>query len=489
MLKEVTLPALGENVETADVLAVLVSAGDAVRAEQPLLEVETDKATVEVPAPFAGTVREIRVAEGEQVRVGQPIVTLEVEDAEVTEGRTGGRRRKGREREAGDEHEEDEEDETAGPGGGDGAEREAAAGARAAAEEAEAHRRPGAGRRAARAAQGDGAERLTARAGGETGGSATPAGTAGARADEPADAAAAVPAAPSVRRLARELGVDIAAVTGSGPDGRVSIEDVKRHARELIGGAARRGELPHAALPLPDFTRFGPVERERMSGVRRSTALRMSRSWVAIPHVTQFDQADITELEQLRRRFAPRAEAAGGKLTVTALVLKVAAAALRLFPKFNASLDVDQEEIVFKKYVHIGVAVDTPHGLIVPVVRDADRKNVIEIARELVELSAKARNRRVTRDDLAGACMTVTNLGGLGTTYFSPLINWPEVAVLGVGRAAHAAVHVDGAFVPRLVLPLSVSYDHRLIDGADAARFLRWIAEALAQPLMLVLEG
>jgi pyruvate dehydrogenase E2 component (dihydrolipoamide acetyltransferase) len=461
MLKEVTLPALGENVDTADVLAVLVSAGDAVRVEQPLLEVETDKATVEVPAPFGGTVRDIRVAAGEQVRVGQTIVVLEVEGEATGRG---------------------DADDRAGAAETDEGDRRVSPARRDA-------RRPSARTRETR--------EETPRAGGAATADGVPgeglaAGTAPERGLDDGEVSteeAVVPAAPSVRRLARELGIDIAAVRGSGADGRISIDDVKRHTREIIAGATRRGGPPPPSPPLPDFTRFGPVERERMTGVRRSTALSMSRSWVAIPHVTQFDQADITELERLRRRFASRAEAAGGKLTVTALVLKVAAAALRLFPKFNASLDIDQEEIVFKKYVHIGVAVDTPHGLIVPVVRDADRKGVIEIARELAELSAKARSRRVSREDLAGACITVTNLGGLGTTYFSPLVNWPEVAVLGIGRAAEAAVHADGGFVPRLVLPLSVSYDHRLIDGADAARFLRWIAEALEQPLMLVLEG
>jgi pyruvate dehydrogenase E2 component (dihydrolipoamide acetyltransferase) len=461
MLREVTLPALGENVDTADVLAVLVSAGDPVRVEQPLLEVETDKATVEVPAPFGGTVRDIRVAAGEQVRVGQTIVILEVEGEAAGRG---------------------EAEDRAGAAETD------AAGRAAMSARADVRRSPARARETGEHIPRAGEDGTADEAPGEGPG----AGMAGGRGLDGGEVGAeeeVVPAAPSVRRLARELGIDIAAVKGSGVDGRVSIDDVKRHARELIAGATRRGGPPPASPPLPDFTRFGPVERERMSGVRRSTALSMSRSWVAIPHVTQFDQADITELERLRRRFAPRAEAAGGKLTVTALVLKVVAAALRLFPKFNASLDIDQEEIVFKKYVHIGVAVDTPHGLIVPVVRDADRKSVIEIAREIAELSAKARSRRVGREDLAGACITVTNLGGLGTTYFSPLVNWPEVAVLGIGRAAEAAVHADGGFVPRLVLPLSVSYDHRLIDGADAARFLRWIAEALEQPLMLVLEG
>jgi pyruvate dehydrogenase E2 component (dihydrolipoamide acetyltransferase) len=220
--------------------------------------------------------------------------------------------------------------------------------------------------------------------------------------------------------------------------------------------------------------------------MRRTTAATMARSWQLIPHVTQFDRADITELEALRRRLGERAAAASGaKLTLTAIVLKVAASALRMFPKFGASLDMAREEVVNKQYVHIGVAVDTEHGLTVPVVRDVDQKNLLQIAAEIASLSDRARHRKLGPDDLSGANFTVTNLGGLGTTYFSPIIRWPEVSVLGIGRAVTEAVHGPSGFEPRLILPLSVSYDHRLIDGADAARFQRWIAEALEQPFLL----
>ena len=262
---------------------------------------------------------------------------------------------------------------------------------------------------------------------------------------------------------------------------------MKRHARELLGAKPRTEARPSAPA-LPDFSKFGPVERKALSGMRRTTASSMARSWSLIPHVTQFDRADITELEALRRRLGERAAAASGaKLTLTAIVLKVAASALRMFPKFGASLDMESEEVVYKQYVHIGVAVDTEYGLTVPVVRDVDQKSLLKIASEIGSLSERARNRKLGPEDLSGANFTVTNLGGLGTTYFSPIIHWPEVSVLGVGRAAMEAVHGPNGFQPRLILPLSVSYDHRLIDGADAARFQRWIAEALEQPFLLAL--
>jgi pyruvate dehydrogenase E2 component (dihydrolipoamide acetyltransferase) len=240
---------------------------------------------------------------------------------------------------------------------------------------------------------------------------------------------------------------------------------------------------------MPEFAKFGAVERKALSGMRRTTAATMARSWQLIPHVTQFDRADITELEALRRRLGERAAAASGgaKLTLTAIVLKVAASAVRMFPKFGASLDMVREEVVYKQYVHIGVAVDTEYGLTVPVVRDVDQKSLLQIAAEIATLSDRARHRKLGPEELSGANFTVTNLGGLGTTYFSPIIRWPEVAVLGVGRAATEAIHGPNGFQPRLILPLSVSYDHRLIDGADAARFQRRIAEALEQPFLLAL--
>ena len=301
-----------------------------------------------------------------------------------------------------------------------------------------------------------------------------------------------VPAAPHTRRLARELGVDIHTVPGSGPGGRISEEDVKAYAKSLIATAATGAGLgaTHLRQPkLPDFARFGKIERVSMRGVRRKTAEHMWEAWTTIPHVTQQDKADITELEQLRTKFGPKAAQAGGKLTVTAIALKVCASALKIFPQFNASIDMETEEIVYKQYINIGVAVDTDRGLLVPVIRDVDKKNIVELAAELTQLSKKAREKKLQPADMEGGTFTITNLGGIGGTGFSPIVNHPEVAILGLSRSSIEPVWVNDKFEPRQVLPLSLSYDHRLIDGADAARFLRWIAEAFEQPFLLSVQG
>jgi pyruvate dehydrogenase E2 component (dihydrolipoamide acetyltransferase) len=309
------------------------------------------------------------------------------------------------------------------------------------------------------------------------------------------------PASPSVRRLAREIGVDINQVPGSGPGGRISIDDVKEQARRILSsvgspGAPAGAAVARAARPLPDFQKWGEVERQPWSNIRRATAEHLSHAWSAIPHVTQFDKADITALEELRKRHKERVEKAGGSLTVTAILVKVLATAVKQFPQFGASLDVERGEIVYKKYVNIGVAVDTDRGLLVPVIRHADRKNVTGIAQEITQLAAKARDRKLTAEEMSGGSMSISNLGGIGGTAFTPIVNWPEVAILGVSRGAtepvwrpSAGVQRGGAFEPRLMLPLSLSYDHRLIDGADAIRFLRFVVEAVEQPFLLTLVG
>jgi pyruvate dehydrogenase E2 component (dihydrolipoamide acetyltransferase) len=306
------------------------------------------------------------------------------------------------------------------------------------------------------------------------------------------------PAAPSVRRMARELGVDIDGVSGSGTDGRISIEDVKTHAKRLLEGAARGGDAAPASEPLPDFSRWGDIERQAMRPVRRKTAEHLSAAWRTIPHVTQHDLADVTALEELRKKYAKEAEDAGGNLTVTAIAVKVVAAALKVFPQFNASIDLAAEEIIYKKYVNIGIAVDTDRGLLVPVVRDADTKNIIQIAVDIAQLSTKARDRKISLEEMQGGCFSISNLGGIGGTYFTPIVNAPEVAILGISRSRMEPVWqasergrgpASGEFVPRLMLPLSLSYDHRAIDGADGARFLRWVVQALEQPFLLALHG
>lgn len=302
------------------------------------------------------------------------------------------------------------------------------------------------------------------------------------------------PAAPSIRRLARELGIDINQVLGSGPGGRISEEDVKNYARHIITmGMESKTETQPASLPttqaLPDFTRWGEIEREPMTNVRRKMAESMGLSWRTIPHVTQYDNADITDLEQLRKSFGKKAEEEGGRLTVTAILLKVVASALKVFPKFNASVDIANNEIIYKKYYHIRVAVDTERGLLIPVIRDVDKKNILDLSVELAQVSEKARNRKLTVEEMKGGTFTISNLGGIGGTYFSPIIYWPEVAVLGISRSKIESIFADGQFKPRVMLPLSLSYDHRMIDGADGARFLRWVAEAIEQPFRLIFEG
>jgi pyruvate dehydrogenase E2 component (dihydrolipoamide acetyltransferase) len=303
----------------------------------------------------------------------------------------------------------------------------------------------------------------------------------------------AAPAAPSVRRLAREIGVDVSDVQGTGPAGRISQEDVKEHARRImssVGSAdAGRSGRPSAVVPLPDFSKWGEIERQPMSNVRRKTAEHLSHAWNAIPHVTQGEKADITTLEELRKKYGPEIEAQGGKLTVTAILVKVLAAAVKQFPQFNASVDLQSSEIVFKKYVNVGVAVDTDRGLLVPVVRDADRKNIAQIAAEVQQAAVKARDRKLSLEDMSGGGISISNLGGIGGTQFTPIVNWPEVAILGVSRGRMEPVWTGEGFEPRLMLPLSLSYDHRVIDGADAMRFLRWVTDALEQPFLLSLHG
>ncbi len=429
---DVRLPALGENVESGDVLRVLVSPGDTVRKDQPVIELETDKATIEVPASVEGVVEEVKVKAGDTVAPGQVIFT-------IGEGVPAA----------------PELAQAAGP---------AAAPPKAAAAEASP---PASGR--AEDAPLERAARLRR----------LPADVV--RAPLPESAAAA---APSVRRLARELGVSIDEVAGRGPGGRIGADDVKAHARRLIEQAVREPEV--TGPPLPDFARWGEIERKPMTGIRRRTAERLSVAWSAIPHVTQYDLADLTELNVFRKR---RIEETGEGPTVTAMLVKVVAAALRSFPVFATAADMAAGEIVFRKYVHIGVAVDTDRGLLVPVIRDADSKGLIEISAELKKLADKARAHTLTLDDMQGGVFTITNLGGLGGTYFAPIVNWPEVGILGASRASTQPVFMEGAFRPRVLLPLSLSYDHRVIDGADAVRFLRWIVAALEQPTLTSPQG
>jgi pyruvate dehydrogenase E2 component (dihydrolipoamide acetyltransferase) len=283
-------------------------------------------------------------------------------------------------------------------------------------------------------------------------------------------------------------------VPGTGPGGRISQDDVKNFTKAVMsslggGGQAAVATISGASAALPDFSKWGAVERKPMTGIRRKTAEHLSHAWATIPHVTQFDTADITALEQARKKYRPEVEKAGGNLTVTAIATKVVAAALKVFPQFNASVDAAGEAIVYKQYIHVGIAVDTENGLLVPVIRNADQKNLTEISVEIQALAEKAKARKLTLDEMSGGSMSISNLGGIGGTAFTPIVNWPEVAILGISRGGFEPVWNGAAFEPRQMLPLSLSYDHRLIDGADAIRFLRWVVDALENPFTLALRG
>lgn len=455
---EFILPALGENIESAKVIAVKVKEGDKVEKDQIILEIETDKATIEVPSDVSGTVKKVNVKEGENAKVGQAILLLEGSDGKAEPVKE--------EMKATERLEESEK------GGAKIEESQVPSTTRAS--EKMKEEKP---------AQQELAEKKS---------EAKPKSYIEERPS--VDPSKLAPAAPTVRRFAREIGVDINKVIGTGPGGRVSIPDVKAYARDLSSKQAEAKEKPLPGIgiqpePLPDFKKWGEVEVKEMSNIRRKTAEHLSYAWLTVPQVTQYDKADITELEKLRKSYSSRAEAAGGKLTVTAILIKIVASALKTFPQFNSSIDMAGSSVIYKKYYHIGVAVDTDRGLLVPVVRDVDKKNIIEISAELNTFAEKARNRKLSLEDMQGGTFSISNLGGIGGTYFSPIVNTPEVAILGVSRGNYEPVYIDGKFEPRLMLPLSLSYDHRIIDGADAIRFLRWVVNAIQQPFLLALEG
>ncbi len=451
MVTEFRLPELGENIESGDVVKILVSAGDTITKDQSVMEIETDKATIEVPAPVSGMIEKIHVNEGDKILVGQLMMTI---DEGAEKGRVIKEEIKKEIKKDMNELKELKRK-----------------------EEEKLEAEPMKEEKKSR-------EKIVLRSKeGEV-----------IQLSQPSPPAQEVaPAAPSVRRLARELGVDISEVLGSGPGGRISEEDVRNYTHLLINKsktlkAPDQTAIQAPTVSLPDFAKWGGIERKPMTNVRRKTAENMSAAWATVPHVTQHDNADITSLEQMRKDFGKRVQEAGGRLTVTAIILKVVASALKVFPQFNSSVDMANKEIIYKKYYHIRVAVDTDRGLIVPVIRDVDKKDIIELSLELALMAERARNKKITLEEMQGGTFSISNLGGIGGTYFSPIIYWPEVAVLGISRSKIEPVFINGKFEPRLILPLSLSYDHRVIDGADGVRFLRWVAEALEQPLKLIQE-
>jgi pyruvate dehydrogenase E2 component (dihydrolipoamide acetyltransferase) len=492
MIVEVRLPEISENVASGDVTKVLVKVGDTVAVDQPLVELETEKAVFEVPSTAAGVVTEIRLKAGDSLEVGGVIAKIETEA-------TAGAARSGEKQPAGAESAAPEKPsapaETSPP--------------HAASEPAEPKptpapppQQPSAPAPPPRDAQPT-AQRPVSQDARPAPSPSTQESTAESIRDTVVAVAqeqgAAVPASPTVRRMARELGVDINQVRGTGPGGRISSEDVSAFAKSIISGASSQGGPvqtgPSSIGPaqtvraLPDFSRYGDVERTPLTKIRALTAQSMSYAWQTVAHVTQHDEADITALEVARKKYAPRVEQGGGKLTMTAILVKVCASALHKFPDFNASIDIARGEIVHKKYFNIGIAVDTERGLLVPVIKYVNDKNLVSIASDVTELAEKARTKRIMPDEMEGGCFTISNLGGIGGVGFTPIVYAPEVAILGVSRASMKPVYINDSFEPRLILPLSLSYDHRLIDGAAAARFLRWVCEALENPILLAIEG
>jgi pyruvate dehydrogenase E2 component (dihydrolipoamide acetyltransferase) len=421
------LPDLGENIEAADVLNVLIKVGDVIEVDQAILEIETDKATIEVPTTIAGKVVEVFVKAGSKAKVGDVVIKIESGASSVEESKL-----------VDVKIEEVTESSKV---------------------EAKKETAPTGERTSMQASELD---------------------------NQPPILKGAAPAAPSVRRIAREIGVDINKVPGSGPNGRVSMDDVKAFSKKVHESYAQGGGtgLNIKSESLPDFTKFGAINKVEMTNIRKKTADHLSYAWTTIPHVTQFDKADITLLEKTRKELNKNSDV---KLTVTAILIKVIVEGLKKFPQFNSSIDMEKKEIIYKSYFNIGVAVDTEFGLIVPVIKNSDKKSLSEISVDMNTLAEKARNKKIGLDDLQGGSFTISNLGGIGGTYFTPIVNSPEVAILGVSRGSLEPVwNGYGVFEPRLMLPLSLSYDHRIIDGADAIRFLRFVVEALEQPLRLL---
>lgn len=439
MATEFKLPELGENIEQAQVVSVMVAPGDSVGGDQAVIEVETDKAVMEVPISSAGTIKQVMVAEGDTLKVGDTILSFEAGDGGSAKPATTNQDK---------------------PADAPKAEQPKA--------EAPAKASPAPA-------------------------PAPPAQIKVDASDTPAPANIAddrlpVFASPSVRKLAREIGVDITRVEGSGPGGRIGEDDVKKHSRRG-GGASGNGTGGSIATPpLPDFSSYGQTERQAMSMLAKKTAQHMALCWATIPHVTLNEEVDVTDLEKFRQGNKKVMEREGGKLTVTAILVKLVAAALKQFPVVNSSYDATAQELVLKKFYNIGVAADTPRGLVVPVLKNADTKSLLAIAKELGDMAEKARASKLAIENMQGGTFTITNLGGIGVGHFTPIVNHPEVAILGVGTAKKTLVNIDGQHVERLMMPISLSFDHRVVNGADGARFLSWIKNTIEQPLGALLS-
>jgi pyruvate dehydrogenase E2 component (dihydrolipoamide acetyltransferase) len=461
---EIKVPDIGDF-KDVEVIELLVAPGDRVKPEQSLITVESDKASMEIPSPMAGVVREVRVKVGDKVSEGSPILELEPAD------------------ETGPAAKRAEAASASAAGASAQAAPAAAAPAKAAPAPAPAVYAPAPAPREAQPA----APVVAAEGSPPSTAFAT---EMGARPDAEQLAQAVSPrahASPSVRRFARELGVDLNRVKGSGPKGRVLHDDVRAFVKSALAAGGRPAAAPSGGIglnlppwPQVDFAKFGPIERAELSRIRRLAGPYLHRNWVSIPHVTNHEDADVTELEAFRVQLNKENERSGVKLTMLAFLVKACVATLKKYPEFNSSIDPSGEAVILKRYFHIGFAADTPNGLVVPVLRDADRKGVLELATETAALAAKAREGKLTPSEMQGGTFSISSLGGIGGTYFTPIINAPEVAILGVSRTATRPVWDGKQFAPRLILPLSLSWDHRVVDGAAAARFNSHLAQVLA---------
>ncbi len=433
-IQKIIVPDIG-GAKDVDVIELLVKPGDTIAQETSLITLEGDKATMEIPSPLAGVVREMKVKVGDKVSQGSLILTLETTEAGAAKPT-------------------------------EPAKQPAAASTSPAAPTAEKAPAP-------------------ATAASPT----TPTKTVAAETPtESTSATSDIHAGPAVRRIAREFGIDLHQIPGTGEKNRVTKEDMQRFVKAALsrsGNAA--GGLAVASAPVIDFSQFGDIETKPLSRIKKLTGVNVHRSWVTVPHVTQFGHADITELEEFRERQKASAEKQGVKLTPLVFIMKAVVAALKAYPNFNASLDANGEQLILKKYFHIGVAVDTPNGLVVPVIRDVDKKSLFTLAQELAQISQKAREKGLSVTDMQGGCFTISSLGGIGGTAFTPIVNTPEVAILGVSKSSIQPIYQNNTFVPRLMLPLSLSYDHRVIDGADGARFIVYLTERLSDICTLLL--
>ena len=451
MAKEIKIPQISEGVDTAIISEILVAEGDTIEEDQAVVSVETDKATAEVPSTAAGTVKEIKVSEGDEVKVGAVVVILEAdeEEDEQEEENTSSDDEKETEEadQAPSDEEKEDEDEKEETDDNDDDEEENKKEDKESSEDSEEKK------------QKDSSSTSTKKSSDK------------------------VYASPGVRRLARELEVNLQELEGSGESGRITEKDVKNH-KNNSGGQKTGSSLEK----LPNFSKWGAIETQKLNNIKKATAKNMTASWQSIPHVFQFGEADISGIEAYIEKHQENVEKAGGKLTLTSILTKIVATALHQFPKFNASIDMEKEEMILKKYVNINIAVATEKGLLVPVIKNADQKSIKDLSAEIAEIAEKARAGKLSNEDMEGGNFSISNLGGIGGTNFTPIVYHPQVAILGISKASTKPVYINGKFEPRSILPLSLSYDHRLIDGADGAAFINWIEKALEDPYEALLN-